>query len=59
MAELQRFLPPGELYRRARKVEELARVVMDCTSRGCALRDVARATKIMSEISAIVGAGEE
>ncbi|MCK0533417.1 hypothetical protein MU848_17645 [Sphingobium sp. MAH-33] len=55
MMDAQRFLPSSELYRRARKVEQLARVVMDCTNPGCALRDVVRATKIMTEIRAIVG----
>ena len=51
------LLPASELYYRARKVEALARLVMDCTSAGARCRDVARATRIMSEISAIVGPG--
>lgn len=53
------LLPASELYRRARKVEALARVAMDCTSAGARCRDVARATRIMAEIGAIVGPGGE
>lgn len=49
------FLSSGELYRRARKVEQIAKIVMDCTAADAAQRDVHRATRLMHEIGEIAG----
>jgi hypothetical protein len=50
------YLSAGEIYRRARKVQELTQIVMECT--GAGRRDVARATTLMAQIRAIVGGNE-
>ena len=47
----------GELYRRARKVRELATIVMDVT--GPMGADVRRAEHLLNQIAAICGKGEE
>ena len=49
------FLPSGELYRRARQIEGLARIIMDCTSAGSRCRDIARASRLLTEIGALAG----
>lgn len=48
----------GELYRRARKVRQLADIIIDCTSPGVA-PDIARCEALLNEIAAICGTGEE
>lgn len=53
------LLPAGELYHRAHRVAELAQVAMDCTSGGDRCRDLPRAMRIMAEIRAIIGPGED
>lgn len=52
-------LTPGELYRRARRIEALARIIMDCTTRGSRSADSARANQLLKEIGAIAGEGSE
>lgn len=47
------YAAPGDLYRQARKVQELAAIVMDCTYG--ARRDLVRATATMAQIAAIAG----
>ncbi|MDF0540800.1 hypothetical protein PX699_00460 [Sphingobium sp. H39-3-25] len=54
--DAERYLSAGELYRRARKVQELTQIVLECTGPG--RRDVARATTVMAQIRAIVGTSE-
>lgn len=54
-----RALPDrGELYRRARKVRQLADIVLDITGANAAA-DTHRARKILEDIAAICGTGEE
>lgn len=48
----------GELYRRARKVRQLADIILDCTAAGAAA-DIGRAETLLNEIAAICGQGEE
>lgn len=47
----------GELYRRARRIRQLADIVMDCTGPSCT--DIRRAERLIAEIAAICGQGEE
>lgn len=49
-------LSRGELYRRARKVRELANIALDCT--GPTGSDIPRAERLLQEIAAICGMGE-
>jgi len=49
------LLSSGELYRRARKIEALCRIVMECTAGGSHRADRQRAATLMSEIGAIAG----
>lgn len=50
-------LSSGELYRRGRKIRELATIVMDVT--GPMGSDVRRAEALLNQIAAICGMGEE
>ena len=50
-------LSRGEIYRRARKVRQLADIAMDCT--GAMGTDLPRAQALLNEIAAICGMGEE
>ncbi|WP_025772158.1 hypothetical protein [Sphingobium indicum] len=50
-------LSRGEIYRRARKVRQLADIAMDCT--GPMGTDLSRAQALLNEIAAICGMGEE
>jgi hypothetical protein len=47
----------GELYRRGRKIRQLADILMDCTGPSCT--DIPRAERLLSEIAAICGQGED
>ena len=49
------LLSSGELYRRAHKIGELARIIMDCTASASTRSDPARAMRILHEIGAIAG----
>lgn len=44
----------GDLYRRARSIGELARIVAECSMHG-PLRDLARAEQLMVRIAALAG----
>lgn len=48
----------GEIYGRARKVAQLAQIILDITGAGVAA-DLPRAEKLLNEIAAICGMGEE
>lgn len=48
----------GELYRRGRKIRQLADIIIDCTSAGAAA-DINRAERLLAQIAAICGTGEE
>ena len=48
-------LSSDELYRRARKIEALARIIMDCTASASNCSDPARAGRLLHEIGAIAG----
>lgn len=49
----------GELYRRARRISQLAAIVQDCTGASAAA-DLPRAEALLKEIAAICGGmGEE
>jgi len=50
-------LSRGELYRRGRKIRQLADIVMDVT--GPMGADINRAERLLNEIAAICGMGEE
>lgn len=51
-------LSSGELYRRAHRIEAIARVIMDCTATASTRSDPARATRLMKEIGALAGEGQ-
>lgn len=48
----------GEIYRRARRIRQLADIVMDCTGASAAT-NINRAESLLAEIAAICGHGEE
>lgn len=52
------LIAPGELYRRAHKIEALARIIMDCTATASTRHDPARAVQLLKEIGAIAGQKE-
>lgn len=51
-------LSPGDLYRRAHKIEALARIIMDCTANASTRSDPVRARQLLKEIGAIAGERE-
>lgn len=48
-------LSSGELYRRAHKIEALAKIIMDCTAASGTRADSARALRLLTEIAGIAG----
>lgn len=52
-------LSSGDLYRRAHKIEAIARIIMECTAGGSHRADRARAVALMKEIGAIAGKDTE
>lgn len=51
-------LSRGTLYRRARQVQQLAGIIMECTGATTAA-DLPRAERLLREIATICGQGEE
>lgn len=48
-------LSAGDLYRRAHKIEALAKIIMDCTAASGNRADSARAQRLLTEIAGIAG----
>ncbi len=46
---------PRDLYRRAHEIEQLAKIIMDCTAAGSFRADQGRAERMMKKIGAIAG----
>lgn len=53
------LLSSGTLYRRAHKIEALARIIMESTVGGSHRADRARAAQLMNEIGALAGKDSE
>lgn len=47
------LLSSGELYRRAHRIEALARIIMDCTASASTRADPARAAHLLDAIGAL------
>lgn len=53
------LLSSGTFYRRAREIEALARIIIECTAGGSHRADRARAEQLMKKIGAIAGKESE
>ncbi len=49
-------LAVGEIYRRARRIQSLALIAMECSA-GSSARDPVRARQLLAKIGAIAGTG--
>lgn len=51
------MLSRGELYRRAKRVQQLAQIAIECASPFAHRADPDRSARLLAEIGAIVGGG--